>query len=139
MLGEKADQLDDLRNAMAGAMDETCGESEKHCACVPLLRAKIKDLESRMPLTADGVRVTTGDVVWFVDPPYVLPWRVEGGNPPNEVGWPGVINAFPDWGDDSNPLHTWPDDIDGLLPSMCYADKAKAEAHLRGIRKSESS
>lgn len=131
-------ELDDLRNAMAGAMDETCGASEKHCTCVPLLRARIKELESKLPVTADGVHVGGGYVVWFIDPPYVLPWKVEGGAA--AIGeWPGTIVAFPLWGDDKNSLHKWPDDIDGLLPTMCYANKAKAEAHLRGIRKAESS
>lgn len=130
--------LDDIRNAMRGAMDETCGLNEKHCTCVPMLRARIAELEAKLPTTADGMHVGDGDIIYFVDPPYVLPWRVVGGDSSNG-DYPGVIHAFPDWdGDDpTNPLHTWPDDIDGLLPSLCYIDRERAEARLRGTRKAE--
>ena len=141
-LGERAaalqDKLDDWMNAAAGAMDETCGASEKHCTCVPLLRARVKELESKLPITSDGIRVGSGDIVWFVDPPCVLPWRVEGGESARD-SWPGVIHAFPEWGESSNPpLHKWPDDIDGLLPSKCFAMKENAEAHLRKMREIKS-
>jgi hypothetical protein len=32
----------------AAIMAETCGEDEHHCACVPILRAKIKELNAAL-------------------------------------------------------------------------------------------
>jgi hypothetical protein len=36
-------ELADWKDGVAGAMDESCG-TEKHCTCVPLLRAEVKRL-----------------------------------------------------------------------------------------------
>jgi hypothetical protein len=32
----------------AAIMAETCGEDEHHCACVPILRARIKELNAAL-------------------------------------------------------------------------------------------
>ena len=42
-------KLADIENAMKGAMDETCG-AEKHCSCVPLLRAKLTELQDKIEM-----------------------------------------------------------------------------------------
>jgi len=45
---------EDIENATKGAMDETC-VTEKHCSCVPLLRAKIKGLEEENRLNTNRI------------------------------------------------------------------------------------
>jgi hypothetical protein len=35
----------------AAIMAETCGEDEHHCACVPILRARIKELNAALEVT----------------------------------------------------------------------------------------
>ena len=36
---------EDMENAIKGAMDEKCDLYEMHCTCVPVLRARIRQLE----------------------------------------------------------------------------------------------
>lgn len=40
-----ADYLADILNATRAVMDEVCAEGEKHCSCVPLLRARLSVTE----------------------------------------------------------------------------------------------
>ena len=47
-LAEAEDWRADVENAMAGAMDERCDLSERHCTCVPLLRAKVAEAEAAL-------------------------------------------------------------------------------------------
>ena len=45
---EKSDELAEykaeIETATAGAIDDVCGANERHCTCVPLLRAEVKRL-----------------------------------------------------------------------------------------------
>lgn len=37
-------EIEDIKNATLAAMDESCDCNERHCSCVPLLRAEVKRL-----------------------------------------------------------------------------------------------
>jgi hypothetical protein len=65
-----------IENATRGALDETCDANERHCSCVPLLRAENRQLVAenerlravveRLPKTADGVAVAPCDRVFHL-------------------------------------------------------------------------
>lgn len=40
------EELADIEDATKGAMDEKCDLDERHCTCVPLLRAEVKQLRA---------------------------------------------------------------------------------------------
>jgi hypothetical protein len=42
---ELQEKLDEYENAYKFIMDDKCFNEEKHCACTPILRAKVKELE----------------------------------------------------------------------------------------------
>ena len=46
-------ELDDWRNAAKGALAQRCEES--HCACVPVLAARIRELERQMQRADDYI------------------------------------------------------------------------------------
>lgn len=41
-------RLEDYDNAVKHALDERCDRDEKHCACVGLLRARVRELEAKL-------------------------------------------------------------------------------------------
>lgn len=43
---ELTEKLDEYENAYKFIMDDKCFNEEKHCACAPILRAKMKELEA---------------------------------------------------------------------------------------------
>jgi len=43
---ELQEKLDEYENAYKFIMDDKCFNEEKHCACAPILRAKMKELEA---------------------------------------------------------------------------------------------
>jgi chromosome segregation ATPase len=44
LIEQLREQLADIENATKAALDERCDADEKHCSCVPLLRAEVKRL-----------------------------------------------------------------------------------------------
>ena len=46
-------ELDDWRNAAKGAMEQRCEES--HCACVPVLAARVRELERALQRMDDYI------------------------------------------------------------------------------------
>ena len=100
--------------------------------CIPCVkelgeeRQQLAELVDRLPVTADGMRVVYGDIIWQVDQDgLVLDYRVIGGDA-------NGIEAFPNWG--SREIHTWPDDIDGLYPPTCYVMRENADRAAEEIR-----
>lgn len=47
---ELQEKLDEYKNAYKFIMDDKCFNEEKHCACAPILRAKVKELEAENAL-----------------------------------------------------------------------------------------
>lgn len=47
------EELDDWRNAAKGAMEINCNES--HCACVPVLAARVRELERALQRMDDCI------------------------------------------------------------------------------------
>ena len=45
----------DIENATTGAMDESCDANERHCTCVPLLRAEINRLQEQHTIASQTV------------------------------------------------------------------------------------
>lgn len=45
---EREDKLRDIEESFKITMDEECTADEKHCACVPLLRHRVKELEDQL-------------------------------------------------------------------------------------------
>jgi len=43
---ELQEKLDEYENAYKFIVDDKCFNEEKHCACTPILRAKVKELEA---------------------------------------------------------------------------------------------
>jgi len=43
---ELTEKLDEYENAYKFIVDDKCFNEEKHCACAPILRAKLKELEA---------------------------------------------------------------------------------------------
>ena len=43
---ELEEKLDEYENAYKFIVDDRCFNEEKHCACAPILRAKVKELEA---------------------------------------------------------------------------------------------
>jgi len=41
-------ELDDIKESYARIMSEKCPPDEMHCTCVPILRAKLADMETRL-------------------------------------------------------------------------------------------
>ena len=52
---------EDVENATFGAMDERCDCDERHCTCVPLLRAKVKRLREENDYLQSDVRMMRND------------------------------------------------------------------------------
>ena len=44
----------EIENATKAALDEDCAAGEKHCACVPLLRAEVKRLKEKLGEEKEG-------------------------------------------------------------------------------------
>ena len=51
-----AEKLDGYENAYKFIMDDKCFNEEKHCACAPILRAKLKELEAENALLMERLK-----------------------------------------------------------------------------------
>ena len=59
------DRLDDIHDAAMAAMDERCDMSERHCSCVPLLRAECKRLREALQVQCAERDVLQAAIVDF--------------------------------------------------------------------------